>query len=207
MRRKGLALRRSRSASARRRLSACRNGRMERRRSPGQGRIPRPRLAILALPARCPHLHARRGRICLACPRIRSRRHGLCSRRARPLGRLGRCRRSARAARQLSARHHIRSWPSTATAARSTATTARAACTRASTSTSLLQRPAQLPRVHRSRRRCRLLLRRLALRRTRRRPVPRRSAAQNVRPRADRGLPRVQDALGSRQSHESRQAL
>ena len=92
-------------------------------------------------------------------------------------------------------------------AARSTATTARAASTCASTSTSHPRGPAQLPRVHRARRRSRLLLRRLALRRTRRRPVPRRPAAQDVRPRADAGLPRVQDALGPRQSHESRQAL
>ena len=89
----------------RRRLSAGRDGRLVAGRSAGQGRSPRPRLAILALPARGAHLHAGGSRIRLACARIRSGRHGLCSRRARPLGGLGRCRRSARAARRLSARH------------------------------------------------------------------------------------------------------
>ena len=41
-------------------------------------------------------------------------------------------------------------------------------------------------------------LRRLALRRARRRPVARRAAAEDVRRRADAGVPRVQGGLGSR---------
>ena len=98
------------------------------------------RLAVVALAAGRSHLHARRGQVRVARARIRPWRHGLCARRARPLGGLGGRRRSSRAARRLSARHHQRSWPSTASAARSTATTGRAACTRASTSTSAAPR-------------------------------------------------------------------
>ena len=97
MRRKGLALRRSRAAPARRRLSAGRDGRMVRRRSPGQSRIRRPRARNLARRRPLPTSARPPKPPRLARPRIRAGRHGLRPRRARPLGRLGRRRRSSRA--------------------------------------------------------------------------------------------------------------
>ncbi len=176
-------------------------------RSARQGRSHRPRLAILALPAGGAHLHAGGSRFRLARARVRPRRHGFCARRARSLRGLGRCRRSARAARQLSARHHqahgrVR-LPQPALRPLRPGLRAHPHQLRFHHS----KRNTNIPRVHRSRRRRRDLLRRIALRRARRRPGARGSAAQNVRPRAHRGLPRIQDALGSGQSHESRQAL
>ena len=62
----------------------------------------------------------------------------------------------------------------------------------------------EVRRVRRSRRRPGGQLRRLALGRARRRPVARRAAAEDVRSRADGGVPRVQGDLGSRQQAESR---
>ena len=59
-----------------------------------------------------------------------------------------------------------------------------------------------LPRVHGGRRRPRRLLRRLAFRRARRRPGPRRALDRDVRPRARPGVPRVQGDLGSRRADE-----
>ena len=59
------------------------------------------------------------------------------------------------------------------------------------------RRRPQVRRVRRSRRRSGRELRRLAVRRARRRPVARRAAAEDVRPRADDGVPRVQGGLGS----------
>ena len=54
----------------------------------------------------------------------------------------------------------------------------------------------QVPRVHRSRRRHRHRSRRLALRRAWRRPVAWRTASEDVRARADGGVPRVQARCG-----------
>ena len=63
-----------------------------------------------------------------------------------------------------------------------------------------------VPRVHRSGRRHRRRARRIDLGRARRRPVARRAAAEDVRPGADGGVPRVQAPVGSRQQDEPRQA-
>ena len=63
----------------------------------------------------------------------------------------------------------------------------------------------QIPQVRRGSRRSRRQLWRLALRRTRRRPGPRRTAAENVRPGTDAGLPQIQVRLGSRLEDESGQ--
>jgi hypothetical protein len=68
------------------------------------------------------------------------------------------------------------------------------------------RRPRQVPQLHRRGRRHRPQVRRLFFRRAWRRPGPRRAAAQDVRPRADAGLRRVQGALGPHQPHEPRQA-
>ena len=89
MRRKGLALEGARSASARRRLSAGRDGRVDRGRSAGQGRGAGPRLQALARSARRPHLHAGGSRQRLARARIGAGRHGLCARASRTAGRAG----------------------------------------------------------------------------------------------------------------------
>jgi hypothetical protein len=61
---------------------------------------------------------------------------------------------------------------------------------------------AQLPRLHGGRGRPDRELSRVALRGARGRPRPCRAAAQDVRPRARRGLPRVQGHLGSRRRDE-----
>ncbi len=82
-------------------------------RGPPKKRTPKPKplahdSASWPCPASRAHLHARRSRKRLARARIRARRHGLCARRARPLGRMGRRRRSSRAARRLSAQRSPR---------------------------------------------------------------------------------------------------
>ena len=64
---------------------------------------------------------------------------------------------------------------------------------------------ARLPRLRRGGGGPRPPPRRVALRRARRRPVARRAAAEDVRPRAGRGLPRVQGDLGPRRQDEPRQ--
>ena len=68
------------------------------------------------------------------------------------------------------------------------------------------RRHPQVRRVRRARRGPRRQLRRLALGRARRRPVARRAAAEDVRRRADGGVPRVQGDLGSGQQDEPGQA-
>ena len=107
MRRKGLAARRARPASAGRRLSAGRDGRVDRRRGAGQSRSPGARIAMLAQSRPSAHICTpAEAASRLARARVRARRHGLRARRARPLGRLGRRRRSSRTTRRLSAPHH-----------------------------------------------------------------------------------------------------
>ena len=63
----------------------------------------------------------------------------------------------------------------------------------------------QVPQVYGGSCRSRGQLRRIDLRRARRRPIPRRAAAENVRPGTGPGFPRVQVGLGSGMEDESRQ--
>jgi FAD/FMN-containing dehydrogenase len=78
MRRKGLALKRSRAASAGGGFLLVEMGAWTAEEA-RQGRSPCPRRAILALRAPVgPHLHAGEAAQRLACARVRARRHGLC---------------------------------------------------------------------------------------------------------------------------------
>ena len=103
-------------------------------------------------------------------------------------------------ARRLPARARAAARRATATTARSTATSARAASTRASTSTSSRRAGiADVPPLHRRGGGPRASsLRRLALRRARRRPVARRAAAEDVRPRAGRARSASSSRSGTR---------
>ena len=153
-----------------------------------------------------PHLHLRRSQARLAHPRVRPRRHRLHPRRRHRLGGLGRRRRRSHSTRQLPPpdrrahegvrlpQRHVRPLRP---GLRPHAPQLRPRNPR---------RHPQVPPVHRPRRRHRPRSRRLALRRTRRRPGPRRPPAQDVRPRAHGGLPHLQAHLRPHQPHEPRQA-
>ena len=162
-----------------------------------RSRVARPRALIAALgrsaiQAAHASLRRQRSQAGLGHPRVGPRRHRVRSRQAPHVGRLGRCRRRSRKTRRLPSRpaQLLNEYGYSGALYGHFGQ----ACVHTRNNFDL-----EIERRHRassarSRRSRRPLhqLRRLALRRTRRRPGARRTAAEDVRPRTDAGLPRVQ---------------